>query len=113
MVFPFGDRTLVATSAKEGKIYLLDRDSLGQFNATNDLIVETVPLSEVYNNLGATYTELREWTARGWLCKPQPLFLVLFWLLFLQCGIGDWTQAAHMDAIKPQVTRKVRFYSLK
>jgi hypothetical protein len=60
---------LAVTAGKQGMIYLLNRDNLGQYNASGDLVVQEVPFDANQETLvfgGATYwNNLVYFGARG------------------------------------------------
>src|SRR5439155_26830328 len=74
LVFPFGDRTLVATSAKEGVIYLLDATRLGGEDHRTPLYVSPRWSNDAikfgYNGMWSVMSTYVDPQGQRWLLAP-------------------------------------------
>lgn len=74
VVFPYGDRTLVATSAKEGKIYLLDAKNLGGKDHRTALYTSPRWSNDAmlfgYNGMWSVITTYVDAEGKRWLLAP-------------------------------------------
>jgi hypothetical protein len=53
-----GHPHLLVVGGKEGKLYLIDRDNMGKFNATNDNVVNAVPNGSGHNTPPVVFTNV-------------------------------------------------------